>query len=160
MGTHYGPRRPQQAAGFTLVELMVVVSIIAILATTVGFYVMTVVDKADQTKVQHEIRTLMGALEMYRLDFKQYPESLEGLVNNAKRVRYLDQGKIPLDSWRKPYVYSVQSSREYTLVSYGADGKPGGEGYDADISSINLKGDEKQGAPGAPNQGNEHARTT
>lgn len=142
MRTQERQRRFRGTAGFTLVELMVVVSIIAILATTVGVYVLGAMDAGDQAKAQAEIRTLMTALEMYRMKFKQLPESLDALVNNPKGVKFLDQEKIPLDPWNNPYVYTLQSAREFTIVSYGADGRPGGSGYEADISSSNLKGDE------------------
>ncbi len=143
MSTQKRERRYRGTAGFTLVELMVVVSIIAILATTVGVYVLGAMDAGDQAKAQSEIRTLMTAVEMYRMKFKQYPESLEALVNNPKGVKFLDQEKIPLDPWNNPYVYTLQGPREYTIASYGADGRSGGSGYEADITSTNLKGDEK-----------------
>ena len=129
-------------AGFTLVELMVVVAIIAILATVVGVYVLGAMDEGDQAKAKAEIRTLMTAVEMYRMQFKSYPDSLDALINNPKGRRFLDSTRIPNDPWGNPYIYTLHGPREYTIVSYGADGRPGGTGYDADISSANLAGDE------------------
>lgn len=127
-------------AGFTLVELMVVVSIIAILATIVGVYVLGAMDEGDQAKAKAEIRNLMTAVEMYRMKFKSYPDSLEALVNNSKGIRFLDTTRIPSDPWNNPYIYTLHGPREYTIVSYGADGRPGGSGYEADITSADLRG--------------------
>ncbi len=143
MNTQRKQRRFRNSAGFTLVELMVVVSIIAILATTVGVYVINAMDEGDQAKAKAEIRTLMTAVEMYRMKFKEYPDSLEALINNPKGLKFLDQESIPNDPWNNPYQYTLTSAREYTIVSYGADKRQGGSGYDADISSSNLKGNEK-----------------
>ncbi|HPO13332.1 MAG TPA: type II secretion system protein GspG [Candidatus Hydrogenedentes bacterium] len=142
MNTQRKQKRYRGSAGFTLVELMVVVSIIAILATTVGVFMINAFDDASQAKAQAEIRTLMTGLEMYRLKFKQYPDSLDALLNNAKGLKFLDQDRIPLDPWESQYVYTLTNPREYTIVSYGADKRQGGSGYDADISSNNLKGNE------------------
>lgn len=94
-----------------------------------------------RAKAQAEIRTLMVALEMYHMKFNEYPASLEALLNNPKGVKFLEQEEIPLDPWNNPYVYTLQSAREFTIVSYGADGHAGGSGYEADISISNLKGD-------------------
>ena len=140
---HEAPRKTRRGtAGFTLVELMVVVSIIAILATVVGVYVLGAMDEGDQAKAKAELRSLMTAVEMYRMQFKSYPDSLEALVNNPKGRRFLDSTRVPKDPWGNQYVYTLHGPREYTIVSYGADGRPGGTGYDADISSANLAGDD------------------
>lgn len=143
MNTQRKQKRFRNSAGFTLVELMVVVSIIAILATTVGVYVINAMDEGDQAKAKAEIRTLMTAIEMYRMKFKEYPDSLEALINNPKGLKFLDQESIPNDPWNNPYQYTLTSPREFTIISYGADKRQGGSGYEADISSSNLKGDEK-----------------
>ena len=134
-------RSHRRAAGFTLVELMVVVSIIAILATTVGVYVLGAMDEGDQAKAKAEIRTLMTAVEMYRMTYKEYPATLDALISNPKGKKFLDQEKIPLDPWNTPYVYSA-SGREFSIVSLGADKRQGGSGFDADISNSNLRGNE------------------
>ena len=134
-------RSHRRAAGFTLVELMVVVSIIAILATTVGVFVLGAMDEGDQAKAKAEIRTLMTAVEMYRMKYKEYPSTLDALISNPKGIKFLDQERIPVDPWGSPYVYTA-SGREFTIVSLGADKRQGGSGYEADVTSSNLRGNE------------------
>ena len=76
--------------------------------------------------------------------FKKFPsneEGLQALVQNDKNRKFLDRSEIPLDPWNNDYVYKIEGSRDFTIVSYGADGVPGGEGRDADISSANLSED-------------------
>ena len=134
-------RRRKGAAGFTLVELMVVIAIIAVLATIVGVNVLGAMDDADVSAAQAQIRNLKSALVAYKLKFKKFPQSLDQLVNNEKNVQFLDSTEIPLDPWGNAYVYTLEGSRNFRIVSYGADGSPGGSGYDADIDSDNLEGD-------------------
>jgi general secretion pathway protein G len=128
--------------GFTLVELMVVISIIAILATVVTVQVLGVRDDANVSAAQAQISQFKTALTSYNLAFGKFPSSAEGLdalVHNEKRS-FLDSDSIPSDPWGKPYIYTSEGSRQFKIVTYGADGQPGGSGYDADISSDNLKG--------------------
>jgi general secretion pathway protein G len=129
-------------AGFTLVELMVVISIIAILATIVTVSVLGVRDDANVSAGQAQIQIFKTALTGYNLAFGRFPstsEGLEALINNEKRS-FLDAKQIPSDPWGKPYVYQSDGPREYKIITYGADGQAGGSGYDADITSDNLKG--------------------
>ncbi len=129
-------------AGFTLVELMVVIAIIAILATIVGVNVLGAMDDADVGKAQAQIRNFKTALVSYKLKFKKFPstsEGLEALVNNSKGISFLDATQVPLDPWGNPYHYTLEGSRKYRVVSYGADGAPGGSSYDADIDSDSLE---------------------
>lgn len=129
------------AAGFTLVELMVVISIIAILATIVGYNVLSSIDEGNVTAAQAQIRNFKTALVAYKLKFKRFPDSLDELVNNAKGINFLEGDRIPNDPWNNPYVYRNDGS-SFTIISYGADGTQGGSGYNADISSDNLAGDQ------------------
>lgn len=131
-------RKKRRNAGFTLVELMVVIAIIAILATIVGFNVFSAVDEASVTQAQAQIKNFKTALTAYRLKFNRFPNSSEGLqalINNEKGVKFLEGNEVPNDPWGNPYVYTSESSREFKIVSYGADGRPGGADIDADITS-------------------------
>ena len=126
-------------AGFTLVELMVVIAIIAVLATIVGVNVLGAMDDADVAKAQAQIRNFKTALVSYKLKFKKFPQSLDALVSNEKGIQFLDSKEVPLDPWGNPYAYTLESARKYRIVSYGADGTAGGSGYDADIDSDSLE---------------------
>lgn len=115
--------------GFTLIELMVVIAILAILATTVGIYVFGALDDADQAKAKAEISNLKTAVKMYRIKNKRLPNTLDEVAP------FLDPPKVPLDPWGNPYVYTKEGNSSFKIVSYGADGSPGGSGANADISS-------------------------
>lgn len=115
--------------GFTLIELMVVIAILAILATTVGIYVFGALDDADQAKAKAEISNLKTAVKMYRIKNKRLPNTLDEVAP------FLDPPKVPLDPWGNPYVYTKEGNSSFKIVSYGADGSPGGSGANADITS-------------------------
>lgn len=126
-------RRTQ--AGFTLIEVMVVVVILAILATVVVPRIMDRPDQARVTKAQQDIRAIESALNLYRLDNFRYPSTDEGL--EALVPKYLD--RMPEDPWGQGYLYlSPGEHGEYDVYSLGADGGEGGEGIDADIGNWNA----------------------
>ena len=134
-------RRRGSEAGFTLIELMVVIAIIAMLAAVVGYNVLGALEDAEVTVAKAEINTFKSALINYRVVFKKFPtnaEGLQALIQNEKSRKFLDRDKIPLDPWNNPYLYKLEGSRDFSVISYGADGVPGGSGLDADISSANL----------------------
>ena len=137
--------RPRASeAGFSLIELMVVIAIIAMLAAVVGFNVLGSLEDAEVTAAKAEITSFKSALINYRVVFKRFPTNEEGLgalMENEKNRKFLEGSKIPTDPWNNPYVYKIEGSRDYTITSYGADGVPGGEGHDADISSADLSDD-------------------
>jgi len=135
--------------GFTLIEIMVVVVILAVLGALVVPRILENVDKARVTRAQSDIRAIETALDLYRLDNFKYPTSEQGLgalvkkpadpsLTNYRTGGYLKA--VPKDPWGNPYLYTSPGAdgRDYDIVSYGRDGKPGGEGYDADISSASL----------------------
>jgi general secretion pathway protein G len=133
--------------GFTLIEIMVVVVIIGILAALVVPKVMGRPDQAKATVARGDLKAIASALEMYRLDNQGYPDTqggLEALVqrpasgaDNWNPEGYLP--KAPLDPWGKPYLYLSPGTRgAYDLWSYGADGREGGEGLDADLDSRDI----------------------
>lgn len=129
-------RSGQSEAGFTLVELMVVIVIIGLLATVVVINVMPASDRAAATKAQADIATLEQGIDMYRLSNMRYPTSGEGLqaLVNGGYVR-----RLPNDPWGNPYRYGVpgRDGAAYEIYSYGADGREGGEGENADIGTWN-----------------------
>ncbi|MCK5862829.1 MAG: type II secretion system protein GspG [Candidatus Hydrogenedentes bacterium] len=117
-------------AGFTLVELMVVVAIIALLATTAGIYLFGALDDADHAKAQTEIKALKSAVMAYMLrNNRRLPDSIDQVAP------FMDPPKVPQDPWGSTYIYNKHDSRRYTIISYGADGTPGGDEINADISS-------------------------
>ena len=153
------PSRPRQrvarrglgagrgAAGFTLIEVMVVIVILGVLAALVVPRVVGRTDDARATAARQDIATVMQALKLYRLDNSRYPSMEQGLqaLVTAPTVEplprnwksYLD--RLPRDPWGKPYAYLNPGARgEIDVFSLGADGQPGGTGADADIGSWEL----------------------
>lgn len=131
--------------GFTLVELMVVIVIIGLLATIVVINVLPSGDKAKQVRAKADISTIEGALETYRLQLDDYPSTAQGLAalksapQGADAARYQPGGylrKLENDPWSRPYLYQSPGRHgEFDVWSYGRDGKEGGVGPDADITS-------------------------
>ncbi|OGP13095.1 MAG: type II secretion system protein GspG [Deltaproteobacteria bacterium GWA2_54_12] len=129
--------------GFTLVELMVVVIIIGLLAALVAPKFFGKVEQSKVKAAQAQIELFGAALDQYRLDVGKYPTTAEGL--DALRTKpggaenwsgpYLKK-EIPGDTWGKKYVYASPGEHDdYDIISFGADGKAGGEGEDQDITS-------------------------
>jgi general secretion pathway protein G len=135
--------------GFTLIEVMVVVVILAILAALIVPKIMSRPDEARAVAAKQDIATIVQALRLYRLDNTRYPTSEQGLAAlvarptvppapaNWKAGGYLE--RLPKDPWGNPYLYLNPGIRgEIDVFSFGADGVAGGEGVDADIGSWNL----------------------
>lgn len=131
-------------AGFTLIEMMVVIAIIGVLAALVVPRIMGRPDEARVTAAKQDIGTINQALKLYRLDIGRYPTteqglsalvartSIEPIPQNWKAGGYLDA--LPNDPWGNPYQYANPGTKaEVDVYSYGADKKPGGTGTDADI---------------------------
>lgn len=127
------PARRDDEDGFTLVELMVVIVIIGLLTTLVVINVLPSQDAAMRKKAEADIATIEQALEMYRLEKMTYPSSLSALVGEGGRG-YIK--RLPDDPWGRPYLYANPGQHgAIDLSSQGADGAPGGEGDDADITN-------------------------
>jgi general secretion pathway protein G len=126
--------------GFTLIEIMVVVVIIGLLATLVTVNLLENADKAKVVKARADIKALENALELYKLDSGRYPNTQEGVkalvTKTESHDSYIKGGSVPKDPWGKEYVYlSPGSHGDFDILSYGADGEPGGAGTNADITS-------------------------
>ena len=141
MNTKFPARR---SAGFTLIELLVVLSIIGVLAALITPTVIGRIDDARIAAAQVDVGQIMQALKRYKLDNQRYPTAEQGLQALVTRPTappapknwkgYLD--RLPNDPWGAPYQYlNPGVYGEVDVMSYGADGAPGGEGKDADIGS-------------------------
>ena len=118
--------------GFTLIELMVVMVIIALLAALVAPKFFGHVDKALQQDAQAQIEMLGQALDLYRLENHKYPTTEEGL----EAIKSYLKKNVPKDPWKNEYVYTSPGEHgDYDLVSYGADKSEGGEENNLDIVS-------------------------
>ncbi|HEX2547801.1 MAG TPA: type II secretion system major pseudopilin GspG [Ramlibacter sp.] len=137
-------RRRITQAGFTLIELMVVLVIIGVLAALIVPNVLDRADDARGTAAKTDVNNLMQALKLYRLDNQRYPTAEQGLAalvtrptagpNPVNWKPYLD--KLPNDPWGRPYQYLNPGVKgEIDVMSFGADGQAGGEGKNADIGS-------------------------
>lgn len=144
MSRRIKPIRPRRSAGFTLIELMVVLVIIGVLAALI---VPNVLDRASDARVtgaRTDINNLMQALKLYKLDNQRFPTAEQGLQALVRKPTagtvpanwrpYLD--KLPQDPWGKPYQYLNPGLKaEIDVLSFGADGQAGGQGADADLGS-------------------------
>ena len=135
-------KRRSGAPGFTLIELLVVIAIIAMLAAIVGVKLSSQLDEGAVAAAKAQIKTFETALMAFKIKHKKFPQSLEELVSPPSGESFLNQNALPLDPWDNEYVYKLTGSSDYEIISYGADGSPGGSGYEADISSKNLQGAE------------------
>ncbi len=144
--TMFTSRRPQRsrAAGFTLVELLVVLVILGLLAGIVGPNLIGKTETANIRTTKTQIEQLGAALDMFRLEVGRYPSGSEGLEALIERPSdadrwngpYLKKNVIPKDAWGNEFIYRQPGEHgAYDLVSYGPDASPGGEGNDADIVS-------------------------
>ena len=136
--------RRRLSAGFTLIELMVVLVIIGVLAALIVPNVLERADDARATAAKTDVNNLMQALKLYKLDNQRYPTAEQGLQalltkpstapvpSNWKH--YVE--KLPNDPWGRPYQYLNPGVKgEIDVMSFGADGQPGGEGKNADVGS-------------------------
>ena len=138
----------RQRAGFTLIEIMVVILVLGMLAALVAPNIIRNVGTAKSTAARSQVELFGAALDAYRLDNDDYPTTEQGLAAlqeapvSAPQPRnwrgpYLKK-RVPLDPWGRAYVYrypALESSHTYELLTSGRDGADGGEGEDADVRS-------------------------
>ena len=136
-------KHKRDTTGFTLIELLIVMVIISLLAALVAPRFFGQEKKAKQRGAKGQIALLESAVDTYRLDIGRYPNTAQGLEALRQRPDGIDKWdgpylrkELPMDPWGNSYVYESPSEHgEYAIISYGADGKPGGEEIDMDIVS-------------------------
>jgi len=137
-------------SGFTLIELMVVIIILGILAGLIVPRIMEDPDKAKVVKAKLQIESFSAAFKRYKLDNGDYPSTDQGMQALVEKPsvgkipgRYPEKGylpKVPKDPWGNDYVYICPGEHgDFDIISYGADGKEGGEGKDADVRSWEIE---------------------
>ncbi len=137
--------------GFSFIELMVVVVILGILASMIAPRYLGRTEDAKMVKAKVDIATIETSLKLYRLDNGTYPSTEQGLLAliekpttepaapNWKAGGYLEKKSLPKDPWGRDYLYLSPGIHDaFDIISYGADGAPGGEGKNADINSWEL----------------------
>ena len=149
-GIYFAAQRRSKDAGFTLIEIMLVIAIIGILATLIVPKIMGRPDEARVVAAKQDVGTIVQALKLYRLDIGRYPTTDQGLKalvekptsepipQNWKMGGYLES--LPKDPWGNVYQYANPGTNgEIDVYSFGSDGKPGGTGLDADIGNWQPK---------------------
>lgn len=143
-----GRARSQRAthseqAGFTLVEMLVVIAIIGLIMGLIGPRVLNYLSESKVKTARIQLQSFSSALDLYYLDAGRFPSTAEGLAALVRRTPgvaawngpYLKGGNVPNDPWNHAYIYrSPGEHGPYDIVSYGADGQEGGSGTSADIS--------------------------
>lgn len=136
-------RRRRSEAGFTLVEILVVITIIGLIMALVGPRVLNYLGDSKAKAAKIQLESFSSALDLYYLDLGRYPTSNEGLAGLAQAGNvqgwngpYLRGGQVPSDPWGHPYIYRSPGDRTpYEIKSLGSDGQEGGSGTASDISS-------------------------
>ncbi len=136
--------------GFTILELMAVIVIIGLLSAAVSYKFMGAIDKAKVTKTKADLKSLHNAVLQFKMDTGRYPTAEEGLsvlvedpgdVEGYSSDGYLETTSIPKDAWKHEYYYQEypESGKPFVIISWGADGEEGGEGYDQDLYSTDAE---------------------
>ncbi len=138
--------------GFTIIEIMVVIVILGILAAIIAPRIIGRVDEARVTEAKVQIQNLETALKLYRLDNGRYPSTEQGLAALVEKPTigviparwrergYLEKARVPADPWGNRFIYASPGLHgEFDIISYGADGVSGGEGFDKDIENWSLE---------------------
>lgn len=129
--------------GFTLVEMLVVITIIGLIMGLIGPRVLNYLSESKVKAAKIQMQSFSSALDLFNLDAGRYPSTAEGLAALVRRTPgveawngpYLRGGSVPNDPWNHPYIYRAPGQHgAYDIMSYGADGQEGGTGVAADIS--------------------------
>jgi general secretion pathway protein G len=140
-------RRKEGQQGFTLVEMLVVITIIGLIMGLIGPRVLNYLSESKVKAAKIQLQSFAGALDLFYLDAGRFPSTGEGLAALVRQTPgvaawngpYLKGGNVPSDPWNNGYVYrSPGEHGPYDIISYGADGQEGGSGVAADISLENL----------------------
>ena len=142
-------RRRRSRHGFTMVELMAMLIIIGLLATLVVTKVASKIDQARVTTTKANLKMLHAQVNQFKMDTGRYPTEELGLlelieqptdVENWEPGGYLETTDIPKDGWHRDFIYQLfpEGGSQFAIISYGADGEEGGEGYDADLYSTDA----------------------
>ncbi|MDD5011659.1 MAG: type II secretion system major pseudopilin GspG [Phycisphaerae bacterium] len=135
--------------GFTIIEVMAVLIILGLLATVVGVNVIGRIDRAKVVATKTSLKKLHSAVLSFKMDTGYYPSEEAGLlelveepsdVENWQESGYLETTAVPKDGWGREFIYELnpEDGKPFRIISYGADGEEGGEGYDADLSSTDA----------------------
>ncbi len=142
-----GGRQSEGQQGFTLVEMLVVITIIGLIMGLIGPRVLNYLSESKVKAAKIQLQSFGGALDLFYLDAGRFPSTAEGLTALVQRTPgvdawngpYLKGGSVPSDPWSHPYVYRSPGERSaYEIMSYGSDGQEGGTGVAADISIENM----------------------
>ena len=141
-------KRKQVRSGFTMIELVAMLIIIGLLAAVVGTNVMGKIEKAKVTTTKTSLKILHSAVNTFKMDTGRYPTDEEGLsilVNDPgdegwEPGGYLETLEVPLDGWKHEFVFELEpaSGKPFVIISYGADGEEGGDGYNTDLYSTDA----------------------
>jgi general secretion pathway protein G len=138
----------QGEQGFTLVEMLVVITIIGLIMGLIGPRVLNYLSESKVKAAKIQMQSFASALDLFNLDAGRYPSTAEGLTALVRRTPgipswngpYLKGSVVPTDPWNHPYLYRAPGEHgAYDIVSYGSDGQEGGSGAAADISLDNMK---------------------
>ena len=140
----------QSSAGFSLIEIMIAITILGLVMALVGTNVLKRLDEAKVQTAKNQIKALEGALQDYYRENAMYPTTDQGLnalvekptagkiPKNWNADGYLSKGKVPQDPWTNDFVYKCDDGYHFEIISRGSDGEEGGEGIAADINSKDL----------------------
>ena len=139
------PQAPSRSgeAGFTLVEMLVVIAIIGLIMGLIGPRVLNYLSESKVKTARIQLQSFSSALDLFYLDAGRFPSTAEGLAALVRRTPgvaawngpYLKGGNVPNDPWNHPYIYRTPGEHApYDIISYGSDGQEGGSGTAADIS--------------------------